>query len=101
MPSRSNSDEPAPPARTRRERYRERVDFDSNASWKDWLRQRYAKTWYLVGCLFLDGMLVTAALSPADLSQPWPYLEAAGILAGLGVLEFLGLRHFWPPKPAS
>ncbi len=81
-----------------KKRYETNRDYDANASWRDWLWHRYAKTWYGVGSLVLDGMVVGVILQSTDPTQVWPYAVAIALAAGLVYLEYLGLRRFWPPK---
>ena len=98
MNSDSDPDRPPRVFHSVRQRYRENRDFDANASWREWLRERYAKYWYGIGSFVLDGMVVGVILASTDSSQVWPVVLAAALVVGLLYLELLGLRRFWPPK---
>ncbi|HYM39259.1 MAG TPA: hypothetical protein VEY12_03815 [Thermoplasmata archaeon] len=101
MRSDSSPDRQRYEVRPLKQRREENRAFDSEASWREWLRQRYAKYWYGMGSLLLDGMVVGTILQYTDTAQAWPYVLSAIVAVGLVYLEFLGLRHFWPPKRAS
>jgi len=95
----SESEQPRTPVFTSiKKRYDQNREFDAKAPWREWLRERYAKQWYAIGCVALDVMLVWAILDAVDLSQVWPYLLCVAIILGLGYLEIKGLQRFWPPK---
>ncbi len=84
-----------------RERYRANRAFDAEASWRAWLWHRYAKYWYGIGCLILDGMVAGVVLQSTDVNQVWPYAVAIALVVGLVYLEFRGLKRFWPRRPPA
>ncbi len=92
------SQQPVRVFRSIKERYDENREIDMHASWREWLRERYAKYWYGIGCLALDGMVAGTILGLADPSQGWPVAGAIAAVLGLVYLEFRGYLRFWPPK---
>lgn len=96
-----SEEEPEPPARVFRsikERYDENRDLDMHGSWREWLRDRYAKYWYGLGCIALDSMVAGTIINVADPTQAWSYAAAVAAVLGLAYLEFRGYLRFWPPK---
>lgn len=85
--------------RTAQERYAANRDKDASASWKTWLRERYARQWYFIGCLVLD-VAVVATLLQNGMPPPewWQYVLAVLAVAGLTYAEFKGLRRWWPTE---
>lgn len=79
-------------------RYEENRDLDLHGSWREWLRDRYARYWYGFGCLALDGLVVGTVLSVTDPTQGWPIAAAVAAALGLLYLEVRAYLHFWPPK---
>ena len=83
-----------------RERYLENREKDASAPWTEWLRERYARYWYGIGCLFLvvviAGVVLQAGPSP---TQAWQYFTAVALIGALTYLEFRGYRWLWPPEP--
>ena len=82
-----------------KERYLRNREKDANAPWRQWLRERYARYWYGIGCLFLDiviaGTILQGGPSP---TQAWQYALAAVLVVGVTVLEVKGYMWIWPPE---
>ncbi len=90
-----------PSQQTRRQRYVENRQKDLNLSWKRWLRDRYARYWFLLGCLLLDLVVAGTVLqvftgSPIDW---WQYALAIALVIALAYPEYLGYQRLWPPAP--
>lgn len=62
-----------------------------------WLRDRYAKYWYGVGCVVLDVVLIGYILHfDASPTQPWQYALAVVALIALAYVEVKGFERLWP-----
>lgn len=75
---------------------------DATVPWRQWFRERYARYWYGVGCLFLDlviaGTVLTLGSPP---TQAWQYGGAMAAVVVLAYLEFRGYLWLWPPTPTD
>ena len=100
MSSDSDTKEKERPLDSLRDRYAENRLYDAEASWRAWLWHRYAKYWYAIGSLLLDGMVAGVILQTTDVTQLWPYALAAALVVGLAYLEFRGFKRLWPRRPS-
>ena len=82
-----------------RERSLRNREFDRTAPWRVWLRERYARYWYAVGCLFVDMIIAATVLQGGVVpAEAWQYAVALALVASLTILELLGYRKLWPPE---
>ncbi len=88
--------------RTAQAKYVANRDKDASAPWRQWLRERYAKHWYLLGCLVLDiAAAATILQNGVPPTQWWQYVLAVLALVALSYVEYKGLQRFWPPEYAE
>jgi hypothetical protein len=87
--------------RARRQRYLENREKDLSLSWRGWLRERYARYWYLLGAFLLDLFAGGSVLQFGTGLPPeaWQYALAIVLVIVLAYPEYLGYRRFWPPDP--
>ncbi len=82
-------------------RYYENREKDLTMSWRTWLRDRYARYWYLLGCLLLDLVVAGTVLQvfTASAIASWQYGLAIVLVIALAVPEVLVYRRLWPSPP--
>jgi hypothetical protein len=80
------------------DRYLRNREIDAKATWWEWLRQRYAKYWYGIGCLAFDILLLGTILGSGEYAvQAWQYALALVFGVALVFVEVKGFLWFWPP----
>ena len=87
--------------RSFRERSLENREKDLTLPWRHWLRERYARYWYLLGVFLLD-LLVAGTILQFDTGaapETWQYALAIVVVIVLAYPECLGYRRLWPPHP--
>ncbi len=80
-------------------RYYENREKDVALPWRRWLRERYARYWYILGAFLLD-LIVAGTILQFDTGVPpagWQYALAAVVVVVLLYPEYLGYRRLWPP----
>ncbi len=78
--------------------YYENREKDVTLSWRRWLRDRYARYWYLLGSLAVD-LIVPGTILQFDTGAPpeaWEIALATVVAIVLVYLEYRGYRKFWP-----
>lgn len=82
-------------------RYYENREKDMSLSWRTWLRDRYARYWYLLGVFLLDLLVAGTALEFGTGLPPatWQYVLALVLVIALAYPEYYGYRRLWPPPP--
>ncbi len=83
-----------------KERYLRNRQRDANAPWREWLRDRYARYWYIIGCLFLALVIAeTIIMLGPPPTQLWQYGAASLAVVVLAFFAIKGYLRLWPPKP--
>ena len=82
-------------------KYYENRAKDLTMSWRTWLWERYARYWYLLGCLLLDLVVAGTVLQVFSGSpiEAWQYALALVLVVALAYPEYLGYERLWPPRP--
>ncbi len=90
-----------PMSESRRARRLENREKDLTLTWRQWVRQRYARYWYLLGCLLLNMVIVGTILQVFSASPivAWQYALAIVVVIALLYPEYLGYHRLWPPLP--
>ncbi len=84
--------------RSFRERYVESRAKDLTLPWRQWLRERYLRYWYLLGVFLLDLLVAGTVLQFGTGLPPeaWQYGLAIVLVIFLAYPEYLGYRRWWP-----
>lgn len=82
-------------------KYYENREKDLTMSWRAWLWERYARYWYLLGCLLLDLVVAGTVLQVfiASAIEAWQVGLAIVLVLALAYPEYLGYERLWPPSP--
>ena len=82
-------------------RYYENREKDRSLSWRSWLRDRYARYWYLLGVFLLDLFVAGTVLEFGTGLPPatWQYVLALVLVIVLVYPEYYGYHRLWPPPP--
>ncbi len=82
-------------------KYYENREKDLSLSWRKWLRDRYARYWYILGVFLLD-LLVGGTVLQFGTGLPpatWQYGLAVVLVVVLVYPEYYGYHRLWPPPP--
>ena len=92
-----------PTDRSSRQQRLENREKDLTLSWRQWLRDRYARYWYILGCLVLDLLVAGVVLQFGTGTPPEPWQDALAIalVIVLAYPEYRGYVRLWPPLPSE